>query len=301
MQAGRGDNPSKILVVRPGALGDTILTLPLVESIRHDYPHARITLLGNRTYRDILPSAIELIPFDGPEWLWLFSSDEQAVPAHAPRFDRAYVILQHPEQVAGNLRRAGTPHICTASPAPEGASHLVAQIHLALGFPVPPRRPSLLHLAQPGKHDLIWMHPGSGSATKCLPLDLMIRVVETLQRRTGYRLAMTLGEDDAFLTASDQWSHLTGLPGLEIFHSRALADIAANLAGAAIYVGNDSGISHFAAGLGVRSLVFFVTTDPVGWSPWVPAEQLCSADLRGDDRDVTIIPTVIEDILQRVV
>jgi heptosyltransferase III len=297
----RGHNSSKILIVRPGALGDTILTLPLVESIRRDDPRARITLLGSRAYRDILPHGIEPVPFDGPEWLWLFAADGQAVPAHAPHFDRAYVILKHPDPVAGNLRAAGTPRICTASPAPEGPCHLVTHLHLALGIAVPPRLPSLLHLAQPRKEDVIWIHPGSGAASKCLPLDLMILVVEILQRRTGYRPVMTLGEDDAFLTASDQWTRLSRLPRLEILDGRSLPDLAENLSGAAIYVGNDSGISHFAAALGVPSLVFFVATDPAVWAPWVPAEQLYAADLRWSGCDSTTILPAIEQILQRAV
>jgi len=295
----RGHTSSKILIVRPGALGDTILTLPLVESIRREHPRARITFLGSRAYRDVLPHEIELVPFDGPEWLWLFAADGQAAPVEAPHFDRAYVILKHPDPMAGNLRAAGTPHIYTASPAPEGPCHFVTHLHLALGMPVPPRLPSLLHLAQPRKEDLIWIHPGSGAPSKCLPLDLLILVVEMLQRRTGYRAVMTLGEDDAFLTASAQWTRLIRLPRLEILDGRSLPDLAAILSGAAIYVGNDSGISHFAAGLGVPSLVFFVATDPAVWAPWVPAEQLCAADFRG--RDATTLIPLIEQFLQRAV
>ena len=293
MLADRHDHPSKILIVRPGALGDTILTFPLIESIRNEHPHARITLLGNRAYRDVLPPGIELNPFDGPEWLWLFAADEEALPPHASRFDRAYVILKQPDRVAANLTRAGIPNVFIASSAPEGPCHLVAHVQLGLGLPVPARRPSLLHLARPGKQDLIWLHPGSGGASKCLSLELMIRVAETLQRRTGYGLAVTLGEDDTFVTASDRWPQLTSLSRLEIFAGRSLPDLAANLAGASMYVGNDSGISHFAAGLGVPSLVFFVTTDPAVWSPWVPSDQLCTADLRrGVHSFATVVPFI---------
>jgi len=46
-----------------------------------------------------------------------------------------------------------------------------------------------------------------------------------------------------------------------------LLDLALWMRGAGVYVGNDSGISHLAAAIGMRSVVLFGPTDPEIWGP----------------------------------
>lgn len=45
--------PPKILIVRNDGLGDFILTLPIVSSLRHLYPHARLYVLSARTLHSL--------------------------------------------------------------------------------------------------------------------------------------------------------------------------------------------------------------------------------------------------------
>ena len=46
-----------------------------------------------------------------------------------------------------------------------------------------------------------------------------------------------------------------------------LWDLARFLAGARAYIGNDSGITHMAAAVGVPTIALFGPTDPAVWSP----------------------------------
>ena len=46
-----------------------------------------------------------------------------------------------------------------------------------------------------------------------------------------------------------------------------LYDLACWLAGAKVYLGNDSGISHLAAAVGTPTLALFTATKPRDWSP----------------------------------
>ncbi|MGO9568938.1 MAG: hypothetical protein ACLP5H_15490, partial [Desulfomonilaceae bacterium] len=137
--------PEKILIVRPGALGDTILCLPLMASIQSKHPDAEITFLGNRSYRDLLPTGIDFQSIDSSRWVWLFGSGPDA--GSARNFNRAYVILNRAEEVALNLLNTGTKVVLTASSSPAQGKHTVEHLHEALGFPVPLRWPALMELA----------------------------------------------------------------------------------------------------------------------------------------------------------
>ncbi|MCC6585404.1 MAG: hypothetical protein IT168_01685 [Bryobacterales bacterium] len=88
------------------------------------------------------------------------------------------------------------------------------------------------------------IHPFSGSAKKNWPLE---RFVE---------LAGRLGCAQ-FCEGPEEGAHRFSDLGV----------LAEWLAGAAAYVGNDSGISHLAAAVGVPVVVLFGPTDPRVWSP----------------------------------
>jgi ADP-heptose:LPS heptosyltransferase len=268
-----------ILIVRPGALGDTILSLPLLASIRSKHPDARITLLGNPTYQVLLPPGTDFQSIDSSQWLWLFGSS--AGGRSARTFNRAYVILNRADDVARNLLNNGTKLVLTASSTPPQGKHAVAHLHEALGFPVPPRQPALTKLAPRGKSDVIWIHPGSGGSKKCIPLEAITRLAEILRSETGLSVAVTAGEADDFLRNLPEWEKLIHGPRTTLVENRPIAELCKQLGGARLFVGNDSGISHLAANLGVPSAVFFISSDPIQWSPWVPADQLRIIDCRG--------------------
>jgi heptosyltransferase-3 len=269
-----------ILIVRPGALGDTILTFPLLASLRRQHPHARITLLGNRACKNLTPPGIALESIDDRKWLWLFSSSPPDHSSAIAAFSRAYVILNRPDIVVANLVRTGTESVCHAGSRPARGQHLVEHLHEAFGLPVPPQKPALLHLTPSQGQDLIWVHPGSGGPKKCVPLELITSFSEQLSRQTGWPLAVTAGEEDAFLKEQPAWKRLTRDRDAILFENRPLEEICRELGGAQLFVGNDSGISHLAAGLGIPSTLFFISTDPVQWAPWAPREQLRVLDVR---------------------
>ena len=56
-----------------------------------------------------------------------------------------------------------------------------------------------------------------------------------------------------------------------------LAELKAALAGAALFVGNDSGPAHMAAAFGVPSVVIFGASDPAIWGPWRTAGEAVTA------------------------
>lgn len=60
-------NPKKILIIRSGAIGDVLMTTPLIEVIRNKWPKARISYLVGRWSASVLknnPNINEIIEFD---------------------------------------------------------------------------------------------------------------------------------------------------------------------------------------------------------------------------------------------
>jgi ADP-heptose:LPS heptosyltransferase len=271
----------QIIVVRPGALGDTVLSLPLLESILLLHPTAKITFLGTRPYGDIIPKWAEFQPMDHPRWLWLFAPESAESAPNGRSFDTAYLVLNKPDDVIRNLNNARVSSIFLTSSRPEPGEHVVEHMHRGLGLPVPAKAPALSHFAS-RKEGLIWIHPGSGGPGKCIPLGFLIRFLDALASMKDCPRVITAGEDDAFLKDLPEWNTLMNAPRTRLLEQRPLLEVC-TLSSASLFIGNDSGISHLAAALGVPSIVFFTSTDPSQWSPWVPDDQVRVLDVRGEE------------------
>jgi heptosyltransferase-3 len=114
-----------ILIVRPGALGDAILTVPLLEALLAAGV-TRVTLLGTpASWRFLAPGApVEIRDIDGRDWLGLFGEDGILAPrarAVAGSVEAAIVLLRRRRHtVEAALRAAGVPCVVGADPAVAG-------------------------------------------------------------------------------------------------------------------------------------------------------------------------------------
>ena len=139
---------------------------------------------------------------------------------------------------------------CEPIEAPAAIRTLGEQARLAAGGHGPP--PWLV------------VHPGAGSASKCWPAEAFARVITTLAARARMNVCVHVGPADEAAARA-----LRGHVGEGVVWLRepSLPALAGVLASAALYVGNDSGVSHLAAALGVPSLVLFDVRH-LDWRPW---------------------------------
>jgi len=127
------------------------------------------------------------------------------------------------------------------------------------------------------------VHPGAGSPAKRWPAEAFARVVKTLAARARLNVCVHVGPADAEAAAALR-NHLG--EGVAWLTEPTLEALAGVLADAALFVGNDSGVSHLAAALGVPSLVLF---DPrhLDWRPWWSGAGI---------RTVTLSETVASEV-----
>jgi heptosyltransferase III len=83
------------------------------------------------------------------------------------------------------------------------------------------------------------------------------------------------GLDPVFIGAASD--DLSAFSEFRVLKGAPLDEIKQLLAGAALFVGNDSGPAHMAAAFGVPSVVLFGVSDPAIWGPWRTANVVLRA------------------------
>lgn len=239
------------LAIRPGAIGDFILSLPALECLRCDYlevwcaaPVVPLAQFGDRV-RGIASTGLDLLsiaetPARLTDELGSFDSIVSWYGANRPEFRAETERLKLP---------------CTffpALPPADGAVHAadfyLAQVRTiaACGSDGIPR---IRCDVEPQEFAAI--QPFSGSAKKNWPLEKFRALAHEIEREMPVR--WYAGPDDPPLEGA---RYLTDL-----------GELARELAAARLYIGNDSGITHLAAAVGTPVLAFFGPSDPAVWGP----------------------------------
>jgi ADP-heptose:LPS heptosyltransferase len=239
-----------LLVLRPGALGDTLLAVPALRALRRaGYSH--LTLAAHGGAARFLESVGEVergLAFDDPSLGWLF-------------LDSGLIT----EQIVAWLEPHGMPALrdalMVAPSRPNTAQHVGGYLLSTLaGLGVDSNVDDRPLDVGPIRSDEILVHPGSGSATKNWPAEKFAQTIRRLDRP----VRMIVGEADT-QAASMVEAHVGH--AIERLEHPPLPDLAGRLAGCFAYLGNDSGVSHLAGLCGARCVVLFGPTSPEIWRP----------------------------------
>ena len=106
----------------------------------------------------------------------------------------------------------------------------------------------------------IVLHPGAGSREKRWPLERFFELAGKLSS-AGIRPSFLVGPAETDLAErirQNRWPLLT---------TEDLCELIDHLRGAGALVGNDSGVSHLAAYIGLPTVAVFGPTDPGRWAP----------------------------------
>ena len=257
------DNISRILIVRLGAMGDIIHTLPALATLRKAFPFATITWVVESKWRALLDGnpCVDRVICRG-DWKALRADKydlaidfqgltKSAVVAKVARADRLAGFEKPRETPAGWLydEKAATT-----------AVHMVEQnidLAMAVGatervrsFPLPAGTPEGL-LPSGG---FVLASPLAGWGAKQWPLDYYSVVGERLYREHGLPLVLNSPKR---IEMEHTLAHVSGLPGLIDASRRATA-----------VIGLDSGPLHLAAALGKSGVAIYGPTDPARNGPY---------------------------------
>jgi ADP-heptose:LPS heptosyltransferase len=300
------ESAAGIVVVRGGALGDVLLGVPALRALRRHFRGQRLHLVAPQPQAALVVAggaADSATGLDDTALVPLFLEgrplDRVPRPLHAPGL--AVVWLHGANVIAGNLARLGAGRVLSsrALPDPEGDVHAadwLLSTLAPLGVPADSGWDAAPWLSLPdgarewadrwqagmaGEGPFLALHPGSGAARKNWPGASWARAVRAYQARTRLTLVLVAGPADdrplaAFQDAAAALAWQPARPDV-VLRTPDLSQLGAVLARAAVYFGNDSGVTHLAAAVGAPTVAVFGASDPKLWRPRGPRVRVLGA------------------------
>jgi len=290
----------RILVVRVGALGDTILALPAIGVLRRFAgPSGDVELGGTGPAVRLalgprLATGVHSIDRARFRPLFQESADDSDLVSFLLRFGLVVAWSNLPLLVGlkEKLSRLGIP-LLSAPPHPPASVHASDHLYRSLaplgvvGSAPPPevdldaesRIAAFDFLRQNGlrERDFIAIHPSSGSSRKNWPPDNFRDLARRL-RQERQPLLWIEGEADREVIAA-----VAGSVQAPVARDLPLMVLASLLSLSRGFVGNDSGVTHLAAAVNAPVIALFGPTDPRVWAPRGPLVLVAEHDSGVDD------------------
>ena len=318
MQRVRG----KILVIRGGAIGDFILTLPAIAALRRQFPEAHLEVLG---YPHIIQLAAagglvdRVQSIEARALAGFFARRGELAEDLADYFSDFDIILSYlydPDDIfKTNIARCSPAQFVVGPYRPNE----MEKVHAAKVFLRPlerlaifdaDHRPHLRLATAPAQlssngqngetkpaRPTLALHPGSGSEKKNWPEAKWADLLQHLVGATDFNLLLIGGEAEG-----ERLQRLAAaLPPVrtKVAQSLPLTDLARLLQSCTAFVGHDSGISHLAAALGLAGIVLWGNSMEEIWRP--PHEQIIVLKDPAGIRMITIeqVLAKLKDILHQ--
>jgi ADP-heptose:LPS heptosyltransferase len=292
---------AQILVFHQGAIGDLVLSLPALQTIKNSFPGRAIEMLGYPGILSLIKGnfadAIRTADWAPASTLYGdFADMSEQMRQYLAGFERLFVFSASEKNAfVENLQRChpAAVHITTF---PDTSQHVIdyqLEQLAALGFAPAGCLPQLVvspdDRSRAGEFlrcndfdmtagPLIAVHAGSGGRHKCWPLASFFAVMQGLyvQRQASFLIIQGPAEEK---TAGEITAAVSALPCLAL-RNVDLPLVAALISRSALCIGNDSGITHIAAALGIPTVAVFGPTDPVVWGP--RGQSVCIVKEYGD-------------------
>ena len=269
----------KTLVIFPGALGDFVCFLPALRKIV--CRHQQVDVLARSEYAGLL-ARVPLRSIERGEIARLFfapAEEDERLRAFFAHYQNIYSWIGSREPgFTGSLRRVFQGELRCFPSLPAARIHAADYYLSCVGGndspsddgeildPVPPakvwaRRYSEEHAFN--RQNVLFIAPGSGGRKKNWPAKAYRDIADWWEQEMHGLAVILLGP----VEAEDQETIKTFDGRAGVLKGLELEKIAALLSYGNLYLGNDSGLTHLSAALGVKTVAIFGPTDPVRWAP----------------------------------
>ena len=269
----------RILVIRGGAIGDFILTLPAMAALRKHFPQTHIAVLGYPHIASLaqLGGCVqEVRSIEARALAGFFARHGELNKALGDWFGGFNIIVSYlydPDEIfLENVARCSKAQFIAGPYRPNEAEKFHAtdvflkpleRFAIFNADPVP--RLNITQKRNGGGVPKLAIHPGSGSEKKNWPETHWHVLLQRIAGQTSWRVLLIGGEAE-----QDRLQRLASLLPIERFSvamNRPLPELAMELAGCDAFLGHDSGITHLGAAVGLSGTVLWGDTSPTIWRP----------------------------------
>jgi heptosyltransferase II len=275
--------PRRILVIRPGGMGDAVLLIPALLALKERFPAAKITLLAERRNAaafSLCPAVDRVLLYErmsdlvsavhGGFDIVIDTEQWHRLSAVVARLVAAPVSLGF----ASNSRRRLFSHPVSyrhedyevesllALLAPLGVASTARKPGPFLSLPGAAEQRAGELLAPLGGKRFVALFPGASIAERRWGAERFRGVAGELAGREIF-VVVVGGECDA----AEAGVVLQGLGGLNLAGKTTLAETAAVIAQSALLLSGDSGVLHLAVGLGIPTVSLFGPGIEAKWGP----------------------------------
>jgi len=269
---------SRIAVIRLRSLGDCVLTTPALALLKTHRPDLRIGVVVEDRFAqlfeesphvdDILPPVARVVAkwhpqmalnfHGGTRSMWLTAASGAKIRAGFAHHAYSFLYtakIPRAQEILGQERRVHT------------AEHLASAMFW-MGVPrtdIPRARLSAGSTPVSGAYAVL--HPFAAKLDKTWPAESFVAVAEHLRDKARLEPVILAGPGD----------DPSPFRQFRVYESAPLAQVKSLMAGAQIFIGNDSGPAHIAAAFGVQVVVLFGPSDPVNWAPWRTESQVLTS------------------------
>lgn len=247
-----------IWVLRPGALGDTILTLPFLNALQNQAKEKRILFWGTSAYGKVIKYFL-------PDIIIGDFQSRELLPLFSPDFQLADMQLSQPEQIFSFLKidQVFKSNLISFCP-----NTIFKEFDEACDVAIDQQMLSILseNLAKENysfirpleKNQKLLVHCGSGTMRKLLPISFWDILLQRL--KDDYEITVLLGPAELELSRMFQGK-------FQIMQNQSLVQLIENMKQFGSYLGLDSGVSHLAGALGLSGFAIFHASNPIVWRP----------------------------------
>ena len=275
----------RILIIRPGALGDTLMLLPSLARIGR---LAEITLVAREPGLEYLrPHVPRAMDYERTGWHRLFMDDPlSSSTLPFSDIDLAVAFLSDREGNVAERLQVSMPrasiHVFPGFPNSDESIHTAFYLAKCLalsGCPLDPKKaledalqhPLLGEDPFPKSPGRIVFHLGSGGITKNHPTDFWMTLLQAFKYRFSADhnpFVILLGPaEEIYLSFYQQQLNDDRE---KIIFSPEKEPLTRLLQRAPLYIGHDSGITHLAAMLGTPTIALFRNSRVDQWRPLGP-------------------------------